>query len=220
MEKVLKKGPLPVDGATDILALDRTSYPRFYDGVRAEKYCVPIMGTYHEKLFPEISFRSQPPLFAAGGIARERTATPRQERTPGNTIRKVYLCRARAGGLKPGDILLFYLSRDRRLAASQSLTTVGIVEQCRESQTVDELVVMTARRSVFSAAELSAIQARSPASVKVIDFLLAGHMTPPIAVNALVAAGIFNGRPPQSIARLDEARYQRLRPMLKLGFEL
>ena len=73
-------------------------------------------------------------LFAAAGIARERTATPHQERTPGNTIRKVYLCRAQAKGLKPGDILLFYLSRDERLAASQSLTTVGIVEQCRESR--------------------------------------------------------------------------------------
>jgi hypothetical protein len=171
-------------------------------------------------LFPEISFRPQPPLFAAGGIARERTATPRQERTPGNTIRKVYLCRAQAKGLKPGDILLFYLSRDQRLAASQSLTTVGIVEQCRESRTADELAVMTARRSVFSAAELTAIQARSAASVKVIDFLLAGHMTPSIGVDDLVASGIFNGRPPQSIARLNEARYQRLRPMLKMGFEL
>jgi hypothetical protein len=42
--------------------------------------------------------------------------------------------------LKPGDILMFYLSRDRRLAASQSLTTVGTVEQCRESRTADELV--------------------------------------------------------------------------------
>jgi hypothetical protein len=98
MEKVLKKGPLPVGDGTDILALDRASYPRFYDGVRAAKYCVPIQGAYHEKLFPEISFRPQPPLFAAGGIARERTATPRQERTPGNTIRKVYLCRAQAKG--------------------------------------------------------------------------------------------------------------------------
>ena len=45
MEKALKKGPLPVHGATDILALDRASYPRFYDGVRVAKYCVPIQGT-------------------------------------------------------------------------------------------------------------------------------------------------------------------------------
>jgi hypothetical protein len=132
----------------------------------------------------------------------------------------VYLCRAQTKRLKPGDILLFYLSRDPQLAASQSRTTMGVVEQCREGRTADELVVMTARRSVFSAAELSALQARSPASVKVIDFLLTGHMTPPIGVDDLIAAGIFNDRPPQSIARLDEARYQRLRPMLKLGFEL
>jgi hypothetical protein len=67
------------------------------------------------------------------------TATPRQERTPGNTIRKVYLCRAQAKGLKPGDILMFYLPRDR-LAASQSLTTVGTFEQCWESRTAEELV--------------------------------------------------------------------------------
>jgi hypothetical protein len=92
LEKVLRKGPLPVDATSDILALDRASYPRFYDGERVKKYCVPIQGPYHEKLFPEISFTTQPPLFAAAGIPRERTATTLQERTPGNTIRKVYLC--------------------------------------------------------------------------------------------------------------------------------
>jgi hypothetical protein len=220
LEKVMRKGTLAVDATTDILALDRACYPRFYDGERVAKYCVPIQGPYHEKLFPEISYRPQPPLFAAAGIARERTATAHQERTPGNTIRKVYLCRAQAKGLKPGDLLFFYLSQDKRLAASQSITTVGIVEQYRESATVDELVLMTARRSVFSAAELAAIQAEAPTPVKVIDFLLAAHLTPAIGVDELVSAGIFNGRPPQSIARIDEAKYKLLRPLLKLGFEL
>jgi hypothetical protein len=42
--------------------------------------------------------------------------------------------------------------------------------------------------------------------VKLIDSLLAGHMTPSIGVDDLVAAAIFNGRPPRSIARLDDAR--------------
>jgi hypothetical protein len=220
LEKALRKGPLHLDRTTDILAFDRMSYPRFYDGERVAKYCVPIQGHYHEKLFPEISFKPQPPLFAAAGIPRERTATAQQDRTPGNTIRKVYLCRAQAKGLRPGDILLFYLSQDKRLAASQCLTTIGIVEQCRESRTVDELVLMTARRSVFSAAELESIHGKSKVPVKVIDFLLAAHLMPPISVEHLVRTRIFNARPPQSIARLDEARYQRLRPLLKLGFEL
>jgi len=111
----MRKGPLPVDAQTNILDLDRASYPRFADGEGVAKYCVPIQGGYHEKLFPEISFRVPLPLFSAPGMERERTATPRQERTPSNTIPKVYLCRAQAKGLKAGDLLLFYLSKDERL---------------------------------------------------------------------------------------------------------
>lgn len=220
VEKVIRKGPLPIDAQTDILELDRSSYPRFADGEGITKYCVPIQGAYHEKLFPEISFRVPLPLFSAPGMERERTATPRQERTPGNTIRKVYLCRAQAKGLKAGDLLLFYLSKDERLEWSQSLTTVGIIERWRESTTPEDLIRMTAKRSVFSAAELTARQKESMRPMKVIEFLLAGHSTPPVPLSKLVGEGIFNGGPPQSIARIGEDRYRRLRPLLKLGFDL
>ncbi len=220
VEKVMRKGPLPVVAQTDIIDLDRASYPRFADGEEVAKYCVPIQGAYHEKLFPEISFRVPLPLFSAPGMERERTATPRQERTPGNTIRKVYLCRAQAKRLKAGDLLLFYLSKDERLEWSQSLTTVGIVERWQESTTPEDLIRMTAKRSVFSAAELTARQNESARPMKVIDFLLAGHSTPPVPLSTLVGEGIFNGGPPQSIARIDEDRYRRLRPFIKLGFDL
>lgn len=220
VEKVMRKGALLVDAQTDILELDRASYPRFADGEAVAKYCVPIQGAYHEKLFPEISFRVPLPLFSAPGMERERTATPRQERTPGNTIRKVYLCRAQAKSLKAGDLLLFYLSKDDRLEWSQSLTTVGIVERWQESTTPEDLIRMTAKRSVFSAAELIARQSDSKRPMKVIDFLLAGHSTPPVRLDTLINAGIFNGAPPQSIARIDEDRYRRLRNLLKLGFDL
>ena len=71
-----------------------------------------------------------------------------QERTPGNTIRKVYLCRAKITRLRPGDLLLFYMSKDVRYAASRSITTVGIVEQVIDVTTVDDLI-RTAKRSVF-----------------------------------------------------------------------
>lgn len=218
VEKVMRKGPLPVDAQTDILELDRASYPRFADGEGVAKYCVPIQGAYHEKLFPEISFRVPLPLFSAPGMERERTATPRQERTPGNTIRKVYLCRAQAKRLKAGDLLLFYLSKDEPLEWSQSLTTVGIVERWQESTTSDDLIRMTAKRSVFSAAELTARQDESTRPIKVIDFLLVGHSTPPVPLSTLVGEGIFNGAPPQSIAQIDEDRYRRLRSLMKLGF--
>ena len=219
-EKVMRKGPLAVDAQTDILAFDRACYPRFYDGDRAAKYCVPIQGGYHEKLFPEISFQKPLPLFAGPGLPRERIATAHQERTPGNTIRKVYLCRAQARSLKAGDILLFYLSQDKRLEASQSITTVGIVEQWRECRSLEDLMLMTARRSVFSQDELAAVQKERASPVKVIDFLLAGHLVTPVTLEWLLEQRIFNGRPPQSIAELDTERYRRLRPLINLGFEL
>jgi hypothetical protein len=38
--------------------------------------------------------------------------------------------------------------------------------------------------------------------------------------NLLVSAGIFNGRPPQSIAELSEERYAKLKALLQLGFEI
>ena len=220
LEKVMRKGMLPVDALTDILDFDRACYPRFYDGERVAKYCVPIQGAYHEKLFPEISFRVPLPLFSAPGLARERTASPNQVRTPGNTIRKVYLCRAQARSLKPGDLLLFYLSKDDRLEWSQSLTTVGIVERWQESTTAEDLIRMTAKRSVFSASELTDRQKESKRPMKVIDFLLAGHSTPPVRLDTLIEKGIFNGSPPQSIARLNETRYRSLRTLLNLGFEI
>ena len=219
LEKVMRKGPLDVGGQTDILAFDRASYPRFYDGERVAKYCVPIQGDYHAKLFPEISFARPLPLFSGADLPRERTVTPHQERTPGNTIRKVYLCRAQARGLRPGDILLFYMSQDDLLEASQSITTIGIVEQWRESRTLEELMLFTARRSVFSQDELSRLQKARSTPVKVIDFLLVGHLATPVGLKQLLEEGIFNGRPPQSISELGERRYQRLRAHLNLGFQ-
>jgi len=100
------------------------------------------------------------------------------------------------------------------------LTTVGIVERWQESQNAEDLIRVTAKRSVFSAAELTARQNESPRPMKVIDFLLAGHSTLPARLKTLIAEGIFNGGPPQSIARIDDERYRRLRPLIKLGFDL
>ena len=56
--------------------------------------------------------------------------------------------------------------------------------------------------------------------VKVIDFLLIGHSQPSVPLSTLVSAGIFNGRPPQSVAELSEKRYEELKALLQLGFDL
>ena len=73
---------------------------------------------------------------------------------------------------------------------------------------------MTAKRSVFSIDELRDIQSESASPVKVIDFLLVKHLEPSVSLRQLVDTGVFNGRPPQSIAKLDRTQYEKLRSLM------
>jgi len=116
--------------------------------------------------------------------------------------------------------LLFYMSKDDRYAASQSITTVGVVEQVIDVTTVNDLIRHTAKRSVFSAGDLSEMNPSVNSAVKTIDFLLAGHIEPPVRLDALIRDGVFSSRPPQSIAELTEERYVRLKPLIQLGYKL
>jgi ribosomal protein S18 acetylase RimI-like enzyme len=216
VEKAITNGLLP-GLVMDPLEYDRRHYPRFYDGAISQKFIVPIQPDYHRKLFPEIAFGTELPLFP------NETFKPvlalGQARTPGNTIRKVYLCRAQSNQMRPGDLLFFYMSNDLRYAGSQSITTVGVFEQITEVRKTDDLVKATAKRSVFSADELEAMEASNHSPIKVIDFLLVGHSDPTVALPSLLASNIISA-PPQSIVRLSEGRYSLLRSALNLGFAL
>jgi hypothetical protein len=211
LEKPLLKGQLPAL-SQPAFEFDRLNYPRFHDGPTVRKFCVPIQADYHRRLFPEIAFGRELPLFptATFGPLLSRGGS----RTPGNTIRKVYLCRANT----PGDILFFYMSKDESLAATQSITTVSIAEQVTSVSNTDDLIRMTAKRSVFSAEEMDAMAATPADPVKVIDFLLVGHIQPLVQLSTLLNSGVFSNRPPQSIAQLSEERYQVLKPIVRLGF--
>lgn len=217
LEKPILTGSLPALTG-DALDFDREHYPRVHDGSAVRKFCVPIQPDYHRRLFPEIAFGSELPLFPTetfGPILAHG-----QERTPGNTIRKVYLCRAKITRIRPGDVLFFYMSKDDNYAASQSITTVGIAEQVIDVTKADDLIRLTAKRSVFSAEDMRGMDASTDSPVKMIDFLLVGHIQPSVRVDTLVAKGVFSKRPPQSIAQLTEARYADLKPYVQLGFEL
>lgn len=217
LEKSFTSGPLPaVIGSS--FDFDRQHYPRFDDTPSVRKFCVPIQPDYHRRLFPEIAFGVELPLFPSATFGPMPTYGP--ARTPGNTIRKVYLCRAKITRLRAGDMLLFYMSKDSNYAASQSITTVGIVEQLANVTSVDELIRQTAKRSVFSAEDLAGMQPSSSSPVKLIDFLLTGHSQPAVGLDYLVASGVFTNRPPQSIAELSQERYAALKDSLRLGFNI
>jgi hypothetical protein len=217
LEKAFANGTLPAVSA-DVLGFDRGHYPRFFDGPRVHKFCVPIQPDYHRRLFPEIAFGVELPLFPSSAFSPMLAHGP--ARTPGNTIRKVYLCRAKITRLRPGDLVFFYMSKDEAYAASQCITTVGVVEQIGNGTSADELIRQTAKRSVFSVDDLTGMAASPQSPVKMIDFLLVGHSQPPVPVPTLVSASIFNGRPPQSIAELSEEQYAALKALLQLGFDI
>src|SRR6516162_1811385 len=111
-------------------------------------------------------------------------------------------------------MLLFYMSKDESYAASQSITTVGIVEQ------VANVTAAEAKRSVFSAEDLIGMQPSALSPVKMVDFLLVGHSQPSVPLDRLTSVGILTNRPPQSIAELCEERYAALKPLLHLGFDI
>jgi ribosomal protein S18 acetylase RimI-like enzyme len=219
-EKAMLYSVVETDEEISVLDLDRLIYPRIFDGHSVRKFIVPIRPNYHKILFPEIAYAAPLPLF--GGSRREDliSSTGRADRTPGNTIRKVYLCRSPNTNLRPGDIILFYQSKDEDFANSQSITTLGVVENVSEFSELDALSQHVARRSVFSLDNLKAMMQESSRPIKVIDFLLVGHSDPPVSLEHLIRSGIFHSRPPQSVSMISDEAYRRLKQQLSFGYNI
>jgi hypothetical protein len=167
-------------------------------------------------LFPELATQRQGDLFHAAGLAVAGGAP----RTPGNTIRKVYLCRAQTRALARGDILLFYRSRSPDYLTSQSATSIGVVEAVSEASNLDDLVRVTAKRSVYSTQQLQAILTASSKPVKIIDFLLVGHLDQVVPLDELNRDQVFSGHPPQSICNLSPDRFKPILRRINFGFEV
>lgn len=188
----------------------RLNYPRFVTrpGVRA--FAVPIKESYHDTLYPDLRNPAQPDLFEAVGIG----SGPKR---PGNTIRKVYLCRAQSKLGPPGSILVFYKGRSQS-PPSQALTAVGIFEEHSMACSTKELLLLTGGRSVYSEAELSEWKATADRPVKVINYLLAAYIEPAITLDELRGLGVIPGHPPQSIFELSGEHFDALLPRMRLEF--
>jgi ribosomal protein S18 acetylase RimI-like enzyme len=201
-EKLLQRGPAkPVSLP---LSDDYAQYPCFREDSAVRALCVPIQPQWYRVLFPE---NAPQPMLLFGRHHEDGT------RTPGNTIRKVYLCKAQMKDVRPGDILLFYLSGNE--IGSGQVRTIGIVEAYREIGDPEHLLRATGRRSVYSADQQIAMVKDSP--VKVLDFLLVGHLREPISLRALHDIGALSGVP-QSICTLDKAAYTQLNVHRNLGY--
>ncbi len=215
-EKSFSREPLHATNDSPLFELVRANYPRCVFAPPAKAFCVPIQGDYHQRLFPEIAkatalplLETEPPVLAVRG-----------ERKPGNTIRKVYLCRAQTEAVAAGDVLLFYMSKSQGMFASQAITTIGVVENWTATSSFEELVRSTAKRSVFSEEELEALLHDRDAPLKVIDFLLIGHLERPVFLEELLATGVLAGGAPQSICSVQFGSLGSLVNGAELGFRL
>lgn len=115
--------------------LARTNYPRFLLDSDIRGFGIPIKEAYHDTLYPDLWNPRQPDLFSGASKAEFPTR-------PGNTIRKVYLCRAKSKLGPPGSILLFYKGASRELP-SQAMTALCILESMALARSTKDLMQLT-----------------------------------------------------------------------------
>lgn len=209
-EKEFSRGPLMTISGSSDFERDRLNYPRFIARPATRAFVVPIKEGYHDTLYPDLKNPAQPDLFELVGV----TGSPKR---PGNTIRKVYLCRAQSNLGSAGSLLFFYKGKSVS-PPSQALTAVGIFEEVSAAASTKELMQLTGGRSVYSEAELSDWEATAGHKVKVINYLLAGYIDPPVGLDELRGLGIIKVHPPQSIFELSRTHLDALLPRLNLGF--
>jgi hypothetical protein len=209
--------PTPPLERQEILSFDLRAYPHFYDGPAVRKYVVPIRSEFHVVLFPEIADPPELPLFPEDGCRVMSPSAP--ERTPGNTIRKVYICRSPTRTMEAADVVLFYLSKCDHLRRSQSVTTIGTVVRTECVTSADDLLDRVGRRSVFPRASLEHMRPTAFSPVLVIDFLLNGHLDPPVGLSSLLKVRAFLGTPTLSIKRVSDEAYTRLKSETRIALE-
>lgn len=209
-EKPFSREPLLPQAGISNFDLDRFHYPRFV--TRARAFGVPIKEGYHDTLYPDLRDPVQADLFElpGGGSGPKR---------PGNTIRKVYLCRAQSTLGPPGSLLIFYKGKSQN-PPSQALTAIGVFEDWSEAASTKELMHLAGGRSVYSETELNEWAATPERPVKVINYLLAAYIEPVILLDELRTLGVMPGHPPQSIFELKPAHTDALLQRMNLGFSL
>lgn len=194
----------------DLFKAARVNYPRFVTGGGVRAFGIPIIEAYHDSLYPDLKYRPQGDLFESSGIG----GGPQR---PGNTIRKVYLCRAKSNLGSPGSLLFFYKGKSK-FDPSQALTSVGIFEDSASAKSTKELMKLAGGRSVYSERELEELNATDQKPVKVINYILVGYIDPPISLKDLEVMGIFSAHPPQSIFEIKRS-LSMLISKIDLGFD-
>ncbi len=190
----------------------RQHYPRFVLGDDTQGFGIPIQEGYHDTLYPDLYRPIQADLF--GGASRAEVIT-----RPGNTIRKVYLCRAQSQLGPAGSLLFFYKSTSKN-PPSQAITALGILESVTLAKSMKDLMQLTGGRSVYSEKQLEEWEATPKRPVKVINYLLVCYIEPAVTIDELKTMGVIKGHPQQSIYKLSHPLIKSLVERADLEFEV
>lgn len=214
-EKLFSNEPLESKPDDDLFDLTRKNYPRFPTSSIVPAYGIPIKGEYHDVLFPELVDRTQGNLFE--DLPGDLHGV--DQRTPGNTIRKVYICKAPAKMGEHGAFLFFYRSKSDG-NQSQCLTTIGFLESAILATSTQQLMQMVGKRSVYSQKQLHEWNATAEGPVKVINFLLLSHIEPSISLVEMQDLGIVGAHPFQSVTSFDAEKVRVILERTNLDFRL
>lgn len=186
----LKKMSPPIRSETEVNPLDYAVeyYPHYIDGPGIDKYIVPILPQYHNELFADISDNARG-LFADD---------PRMYGPQSNTIKKAYLSHANTKSVRPGSLLLFYRTHDRR-----SVECIGVVEQTYRGRDIDKVLPLVSKRTVYSRRE---IEEQLKKETLIILFRLL-RIFPPIKHFMMERVGIKG--PIQSMRKISHEQYEK-----------
>ena len=185
--KDMRKSPGCFDAEPEKrLVYDIKHYPYVADDPNVRKFVVPIQPNFHDRLFPDL--KAQMSLFdITDGLTSES-----------NAIKKAYLCKSKSTLIRPGDLVLFYRSKDVK-----SIRCVGVVEDTLRSGVADELAAFVSKRTVFSRSEIEDMTKTGPALA--VLFRVVRYFKKPIDSAVIQRYGI--AWPIQSIITLPEAAY-------------
>lgn len=121
-------------------------------------FIVPIYPEYHTELFPDSILNNQSPKDFVENYPHR------------NSLSKVYISRSYLKNLRPGDIIVFYMTGGKYKGVA---TTLGIVESIvLNIETEEEFVSLCRKRSVFSNDELSKHWNHNPSNKPfIVNFL-------------------------------------------------
>ena len=168
----------------------RRYFPHFRQDRSIKKFVIPIRPEYHRILFSDYASPCDPQM-----------ALFDSTHTASNAIKQAYLCHAQLKKISPGDVVLFYRSKDE-----MAVTSLGIVEQYETLENANEIVDRVRRRTVYGMTEIEDM-ARKP--TKVMLFRLVKHFVHPPSFDWLTQNRVVSGNI-QTIREIDDNAYQRL----------